>query len=420
VFDHHADTQRRFAEEVVEQLRAAGYVAYWAGGCVRDRLLGRTPKDYDVATSAQPNEIRTVFGHRRTLAIGAAFGVISVLGKKPAQPIEVATFREDSSESDGRRPHSVVYSTPERDAQRRDFTVNGLFFDPTAQQVIDFVSGQDDLGRRIIRAIGQPRARFTEDKLRMLRAVRFATVLDFAIEPETFAAIGEMAKELPVVSAERIAGEMRGMLSHPHRAQAATLLQQTGLLAVVLPEITNRLTSEALPERWLSVLADLEADNFALALAALLSESLSPQESQAVCRRWKLSNADTERTVWLVTHRETLAKARTMYWPDLQRLLISPGIGDLLLLREAIAKSRGESLEEFAFCRQQLSRPPHELDPPLLLSGDDLLRMRVPAGPVYQKLLREVRDAQLLGKVQTSAEAAELAQQIWRREGNDE
>src|SRR5262249_1299501 len=165
--------QREFAVEVVRQLRDHGFQAYWAGGCVRDHLLERTPKDYDVATSAHPEEIRSVFSHRKTLSIGAAFGVMTVLGPRAAGQIEVGTFRQDVSYSDGRHPDKIAFSSPEEDAQRRDFTINGMFYDPLVEQVIDYVGGEADLKLGVIRAIGNAHERFTEDKLRMLRAVRF-------------------------------------------------------------------------------------------------------------------------------------------------------------------------------------------------------------------------------------------------------
>ena len=187
------EEQRRFAADVVRRLRAAGFEAYWAGGCVRDQLLARTPKDYDVATSATPDQIRTLFGRRRTLAIGAAFGVISVIGPKPAGMVEVTTFRRDAAYSDGRHPDSVTFSSAEEDASRRDFTINGLFYDPVEGRVIDFVGGQRDLAERRLRAIGCARDRFAEDKLRMLRAVRFAAALDFALDDEARAAIAEIS-----------------------------------------------------------------------------------------------------------------------------------------------------------------------------------------------------------------------------------
>src|SRR5882757_9145104 len=171
--------QRAFALEIAQKLRAAGYESLWAGGCVRDELLGITPKDYDVATSATPDQVRDLFGHRRTLPIGAAFGVVTVLGPRAAGQIEVATFRTDATYTDGRRPDSVHFTTAEHDAQRRDFTINGLFYDPIAKQVVDYVHGQNDLQAHIVRAIGDPHSRLSEDKLRLLRAVRFAAAFDF-------------------------------------------------------------------------------------------------------------------------------------------------------------------------------------------------------------------------------------------------
>ena len=229
--------QRRFAVKVVRKLRAAGFEAFWAGGCVRDQLLGRTPKDYDVATNATPPQIRELFGQRRTLAIGAAFGVITVLGPESAGMIEVATFRKDAAYSDGRHPDHVTFSSAQEDAARRDFTINGLFYDPLEEQVIDYVGGQEDLALRRIRAIGEPRERIAEDKLRMLRAVRFSATFDFALEEETQAAIREMADQIDVVSPERIAMEMRRMLVDPSRVAAIRLLLATNLAQVVLPEI---------------------------------------------------------------------------------------------------------------------------------------------------------------------------------------
>ena len=232
--------QRRFAVEVVHKLRNAGFEAFWAGGCVRDQLLGRTPKDYDVATNATPLQIRELFGRRRTLAIGASFGVITVIGSKAAGMIEVATFRKDAAYSDGRHPDHVTFSSAREDAARRDFTINGLFYDPLEDRIIDFVGGQDDLTSKTIRAIGNPRERFAEDKLRMIRAVRFSATFDFALEEETRAAIREMADQIGVVSPERIAMEMRRMLVDASCVAAVRLLLSTNLAAAVLPEIVTK------------------------------------------------------------------------------------------------------------------------------------------------------------------------------------
>ncbi len=265
--------QREFAVDVVERLRAAGHVAYWAGGCVRDALLGRQPKDFDVATGARPDEIRDLFGHQRTLAIGAAFGVITVLGKKSAGPIEVATFRQDAAYSDGRHPDAVIFSTPEQDALRRDFTINGLFYDPVADQVLDFVGGQNDLKAGVIRAIGEPRERFSEDKLRLLRAVRFAIRFSFAIESATRQAIEEMADQIKVVSIERIATELRLILLKANLRQGVEMLDDVGLLAVTMSTVCTArdLATQAGHDEWpltLDVLDKLEEPSFPLALAA--------------------------------------------------------------------------------------------------------------------------------------------------------
>ena len=214
------ESSREFATDVVRQLRAAGYVALWAGGCVRDLLLGRGAEDYDVATSATPEQVRTLFGKRRTLAVGESFGVIIVLPpSKTAEPVEVATFRTEGVYLDGRRPTEVAFSTPEEDAQRRDFTINGMFYDPIEQRVLDYVGGEADLHRKVLRAIGDPHARMTEDKLRMLRAVRFAATLEFELDPTTRAAVQLMAPEMRVVSAERIAQELHKVLAHRTRVR---------------------------------------------------------------------------------------------------------------------------------------------------------------------------------------------------------
>ncbi len=267
----NADKQQAFALDVVRQLRAAGYEAYWAGGCVRDQLIGRSPKDYDVATSAVPEEIQKVFGRsRKTLAVGAAFGVIAVVGPRGAGQIEVATFREDVSYSDGRRPDAVRFTTAREDALRRDFSINGMFFDPISKEVLDFVGGQDDLRQGIVRAIGNPHQRFTEDKLRLLRAVRFAGYFGFSIEPATFEALCTMAREITAVSAERIANEMRMMLERSGRRRAVELLLETGLLESVLPEAVPKLREHAHRVQTLTMLDALVEPSFPLALAVLL------------------------------------------------------------------------------------------------------------------------------------------------------
>jgi poly(A) polymerase len=410
------EKQRRFAVEVVSKLRAAGFEAYWAGGCVRDQLLGRTPKDYDVVTNATPQQIRDIFGRRRTLAIGAAFGVITVKGPKTAGMIEVATFRQDAASSDGRHPDHVTFSSAREDAARRDFTINGLFFDPFKDQVIDFVEGQQDLALCRIRAIGPPRQRFAEDKLRMLRAVRFAAAFDFTIEEETRSAICEMASQIGAVSPERISVEMYRMLTEPSRVAAIRLLLATNLAEIVLPEIVpeNDEQSQRL-EQALSVLGQLKNPGFPLALAALLHTLSDPPGVEAVCRRWRLSNMVTDRTVWLVENHAAILEPQSMKWSALQPILIAAGIEDLLELMEAIST---EASAAAAYCREKLKLPPDELNPPPLITGEDLLQLEIPQGPQYRILLEEIRKAQLDRVIHTREEAITLAKKTVKTREN--
>jgi len=376
---------------------------------VRDQLLGRTPKDYDVASDATPPQIRELFGHRRTLAIGAAFGVITVLGPKPAGVIEVATFREDATYSDGRHPDQVTFSSAEADASRRDFTVNGMFFDPIDQQVIDFVGGRADLEAGVIRAIGDARERFTEDKLRMLRAVRFSATFDFTLEGRTLAAIREMAPQIDVVSRERIAAEIRRMLVDPHRAKAPPMMLDSGLARHVFPEIVaeNGRPHPRLEDA-IGLLDALSEPSFPLALATLLHRLADVETVRRACCRWRLANAETERAVWLVEHHAALVDAPELPFSVLQPILIHEGIGDLLALHNAIEPNSRAA----AYCRRLLQQPRQQLDPPPLITGDDLLKRGLPAGPQYSVLLQRVREAQLDEEIGTREEAMRLVDGI--------
>jgi len=404
------EQQRRFAVEVVRTLRDAGFEAYWAGGCVRDELLANVPKDYDVATNATPREIREVFGRRRTLAIGAAFGVITVLGPKGSGMVEVATFRRDAAYSDGRHPDHVTFSSAEEDASRRDFTVNGLFYDPIGQEVIDFVGGREDLTAKRIRAIGDPRERFAEDKLRMLRAIRFSATLGFEIQQQTTDTIREMAGQIVVVSAERIAQEMRRMLVDPGRAEAVRMLIETDLAEPILPEvIPSGDVQRGRVEHALAVIAGLRQPGFPLALGALLHELVDVRGAESVCSRWRLSNKEAARTAWLVEHHSALTTAKALPWSRLQPLLIAEGIEDLLALHEAAHPDR---LDEVIHCRSRLQRPPEQLDPPPLITGDDLKAHGIPPGPQYRVLLQRVRDAQLDEEIHGRAEALAMAERL--------
>jgi tRNA nucleotidyltransferase/poly(A) polymerase len=423
---------RDFAIDVVRRLREAGFVALWAGGCVRDLLVGRAPKDYDVATSANPDQIRGVFGHRRTLPIGAAFGVITVLGPPGAGQIDVATFRSDEAYSDGRRPDAVRFSSPEEDASRRDFTINGIFCDPIENKVIDYVGGQRDIAARIVRAIGDPRQRIDEDKLRMLRAVRFAATLDFELDEATHAAVAAMAPRITVVSAERIAAEFERMLTDRHRARAVALLRETGLLTAILPEATS-LADDAHDELWqqtVQILEQLDSPTFGLAMAALLAGVLTsrrlsvdelssqhhsrrPPNSPAlrlvstVAHRWKLSNTVGDRAGWLLDNSARLAGARRLPWSQLQPLLAHRFASDLVELSAATTSVTEGDTSEADFCRRKLALPREQLDPPPLITGDDLHARGVPAGPAYRRLLEAVRAAQLDNQIDSKAQALE-------------
>jgi tRNA nucleotidyltransferase/poly(A) polymerase len=388
--------------------------------------LGLVPKDYDVATSAPPDEIRRVFGKRHTRAVGAAFGVICVIGSKRAGTIEVATFRRDAAYSDGRHPDAVTFSTAEHDAQRRDFTINGLFFDPLAQRVIDFVGGQRDLQGRVVRAIGDAEQRLHEDRLRMLRAVRFAATFDFALDEGTLAAIQKLAHSLVAVSAERIAGELRMMLTGPNRVRAVELMRESGLLEVVLPESaaialgdteSDASRGETPWARTMGMLGHLQAPSFALALAVLLREFWSSAATvREIGSRWRLSNAEIDTAAWLLSHVDTARQAKDVAWSRLQPILAAPHAVELVALAEAIAHATAEPTTHVDYCRQKLALPPHELDPPALLDGDDLKACGVPAGPVYRDLLTAVRDAQLEGAIADKPQALDLALRLWRQE----
>lgn len=399
-----AKARRDFAEEVVVKLRGAGFQALWAGGCVRDILLGLAPADYDVATDATPEQVMATLPYR-SLAIGASFGVVKVRHpRQKGNEVEIATFRSDLAYVDGRRPVGVVFSSPREDAERRDFTLNGLFMDPTTGEVIDYVGGRADLEARFLRAIGDPAARFEEDKLRLLRAVRFASRFDLTIEPATSAAIRAMAPEIVVVSPERIAQELRKMLEHPSRARSVAALMDLGLLAAVLPPLGAM--DAALRGRVVRTLDLLPPGaGFTLALAVLLLPA-TPAVADDLCRRLKLSNADRERVVWLVARRDDLVGARTLPASRLKRLLASPGVHELLELHRADALATTGEAGHVDYCRHYLEhQPAGPIDPPPLLTGNDLIRHGLRPGAEFAAILDRVRDAQLDSRIRDKDEA---------------
>lgn len=415
---------RQFSIEIVRKLKSAGFQALWAGGCVRDLLLGKPSKDFDVATNAAPDQVRKLFGHKRTLPIGASFGVITVLGGRQRGQVEVATFRTDMGYSDGRRPDDVRFSSAEEDAQRRDFTINGMFYDPVEQKVLDFVGGQRDLKARLVRSIGNPYRRFEEDKLRMLRAVRFTSTFGFEMQLETHHAICQYARHIHVVSAERIAAEMRRMLAHENRMQAVRMLRDLKLLEQLLPELSPLVGHAPRWRETYRALEYLQLPDFRAAMACLLRMAclrdiaLKPrqgviQPAAAICQRWKLTTEETKTIQWLLRNEKTVRQADQVAWPQLQRLLIDPAAPLLLSVADSHVRAQGATERGVKHARACLSFPPQKLNPPPLLSGRDLIRAGLKPGPRFQQVLDAVRDAQLEQQIHTPAEALELAQRLW-------
>jgi len=422
---------RDFATEVVQKLHAGGFVALFAGGCVRDLLMDRQPQDYDVATDARPEQVRELFGPRKTFAVGESFGVVIVLGPRVDGQhikIEVATFRAEGAYPDGRRPDpgQIRFTTPEEDAQRRDFTINGMFLDPLTNSVHDFVGGQADVQAGIVRAIGRAQDRMNEDKLRMLRAVRFAATLDFELDPATAAAVEQMAPQLSVVSIERITQELQKMLVSPHRRRGVRLVQQHGLLPVIIPELSE-IAAASEPGQWahvLEMLDQLESPGFELALATLLQylpasggESKRDREREGtvagVARRLRLSNQQADRTVWLVAHQHDLDEAPTLPIAKLKRTLAHPFAGDLIkFLRADIGARRGDATCVEFIDRYLAETPPEVINPPPLLTGADLIALGLTPGPEFQSLLERLRDEQLAGHV-ASKDAAIALVRSW-------
>ncbi len=398
-----SDPKRDFAVEVVRRLQGAGFRALWAGGCVRDFLRGRVPKDYDVATDARPDAVRDLFGRRRTLAVGASFGVIVVVGTKQSGNIEVATFRTEGPYADGRRPDHVDFSTPEEDAQRRDFTINGMFYDPIAEQVQDYVGGEADLAAGVIRAIGKPADRMSEDKLRLLRAVRFAATMDFALDVKTAEAVRLQAHEIRIVSAERIAQELQKMLVDPHRRRAMELARELGLLAEIVPELAPVISSTTVaetPPEWAATLRRLQLLNepvFELAAAALLlALPNSGAAATAICKRLRMSNDETETIGWLLQHVAEVHTSKMKSLAQLKRLLAHTNALNVVELARVDAMARDGDLSCVMHCEEMLRQTPRDrLDPPPLVTGDDLIALGLEPGRFFGQILDAVRDEQL-------------------------
>jgi poly(A) polymerase len=425
------------ATSLVRRLRAAGHLAYFAGGCVRDLVRGVEPHDYDIATAATPDEVRQLFP--RTIAVGAQFGVILVL--EGDHQFEVATFRTDESYADGRRPTGIRFSSPVEDAQRRDFTINGLFYDPLTQEVIDHVGGRADLAARVIRCIGDARQRFTEDKLRLLRAVRFAANLEYAIAPATLAAIQEMAGQIHCVSAERIRDELIKTFTRPHAGRGLELLEATGLLREVLPEVAALRGVEQPPQfhpegdvfTHVRLMLDaLPADaGLVLAFAVLLHDIGKPptftrgpdrirfhehdrvgaEMTEKLLRRLRFSNEQIDQITICVRNHMRFQHVQEMRPAKLKRLLSRPTFPTELELHRIDCLASHGHLDNYEFLKAQAAAIPAEvLQPPPLLTGHDLLALGFRAGPQVGEVLREAEELQL--EEQLTSKAAAL---VWAR-----
>lgn len=408
------DPRAGAALEVIHALHAAGHQALLAGGCVRDLLMGRRPKDYDVASDARPEQVRRLF--RRTVEVGAAFGVMRVL--VGPHEIEVATFRVDVGIHDGRRPAAVEFTDARRDAERRDFTINGMFLEPESGQVLDFVGGRDDLAAGAIRAIRNPEDRFAEDRLRMLRAVRFATVLGFAVEPGTWAAVRRHADGIHDVSGERIREELAKTLGHPDRARGVRLLWESGLAGHVLPEAATAWegrgdaagvlasAAAALPAdtAWDAVLSVLLAgpgpagggDRPALSAAA----AARAEACAEVPERLALTRTERQRLDFLLRRRWELDFADQLDLAGRKRLFAQPHFPDLAAVQPATERlaptGRPDAAAALALWR---SLPPEQIKPVPLVNGRDLQALGVRPGPALGRILEAVYDAQLRGDV---------------------
>lgn len=439
---------KQYAAEIVRMLRARGHQAYFAGGCVRDLLLGREPADYDVATDATPRQVMKMFP--QTFAVGEQFGVVLVPGPETGSDdstithekvhaIEVATFRSDVGYSDGRHPDEVRFSKdPKEDVRRRDFTINGMMLDPATAQILDFVGGRDDLQAGIVRAIGDPERRFTEDKLRMLRAVRFAARFEYAIDPATLSAIRRLAPRIDQVSCERVREELTKMLTEGRARRAFELLDSSGLLREVLPEIAAMKGVEQPPQfhpegdvfvHTLLLLEKLEAGTSkTLAWGALLHDVGKPatfrvapdrirfdghvdvgvKMAAEICHRLRFSNHETDQILALVDNHMRFGNVQRMKQSTLKKFLRLTAFDEHLELHRMDCLSSFGQLDSYNYARERLrSMPPEAIRPKPLVTGRDLIAAGYEPGPRFKEILGAIEDAQLEGRIVSAEDAME-------------
>src|SRR5467141_852275 len=436
---NHSVTPRELANSICDTLRGSGYQGLLVGGCVRDVLLGREPADYDVTTDATPEQVARLFPE--SIAVGAQFGVILI--PRDGLKVEVATFRADAGYSDGRHPDAVVFArSPKEDVRRRDFTINGLLMRHDTGEVLDYVGGHADLRAEIIRAIGEPDRRFREDKLRLLRAVRFAARFGFKIEPETFDAIHRHAREINQVSAERLRDELTKLLTEGAARRGLELLDETGLLPEVLPEIVamkgvqqppqfhpegdvwvhTRLMIEQLPAgvpptlAWGVLLHDVgkpatfkSAEETGDRIRFDGHVDVGVRMTQVIARRLRFSNEDLEQIVALVANHMRFKDVEQMRASTLKRFIRLPRFEEDGEVDGFDCMSSHKRLESYGFVTRVLAETPtEEIRPPRLLTGDDLLEMGHKPGPLFREILHAVEDAQLEGRLRTKEEAREF------------
>jgi putative nucleotidyltransferase with HDIG domain len=440
---------KKFAISTIETLRQHGFQAYLVGGCVRDLLLGREPADFDVATSATPAQVMETFPE--TYAVGAQFGVVLVPspggecadgeeGTSKSYVVEVATFRSDLGYSDGRHPDEVRFTRdPREDVARRDFTINGMMLDPVTGEVLDFVGGRKDLEAKLIRAIGDPNRRFGEDRLRMLRAVRFAARFEYEIEADTLAAIRQLASDVHLVSRERVRDELTKMLTEGHARRAFLLLDQTGLLKEVLPEISLmkgvKQPPEFHPEGDVFVHTLLLLENLplpcppTLAWGALLHDVGKPATfrvapdrirfdghvevgvkiAEEICTGLRFSNHDTDQVLSLVDNHMRFGHVTRMKESTLKKFMRLPGFDEHLALHRADSLASHGNLSTYDFLQNKLAEiPPENIRPSALMTGDDLIAAGYVPGPRFREILEAVEDAQLEGRLLSREDALEF------------
>ena len=427
---------------IVKRLRERGFSALFAGGCVRDMLMGNVPEDYDIATDARPDDIINIF--ERTVPVGIHYGVVLVM--ENGFEFEVATFRSDGTYTDGRHPDTVTFCDARGDALRRDFTINGMFYDPVDDKHFDYVGGRDDLEARLVRAIGDPSERFNEDRLRMIRAVRFACRFDYNIEDQTAESIKKLYDKILTVSMERTRDELRKILTGPNPHTGIKMMDDLNLLNEILPEVTA-MKGVRQPENYhpegdvfthtLLTLSELaasqtSADSWELAMAILLHDigkpitfevadrirfnnhdNIGAEMAEKICERLRMSNAEKERITWLVKMHLYLRHAQQMRISKLKRLFAHEGYPELAELYKVDSLASTGDLEDYNFCQNMFEElQEEEIKPEPLITGNDLIAMGLKPGPIFSKILDAIKDDQLEQKITTKEEALKRAKEL--------